>query len=31
MLEGCPDFHRKIDIETGKKYALRQLLHNQIL
>ena len=23
MLEGSPDFHRKIDLETGKKYALR--------
>ena len=28
MLEGCPDFHRKIDIETGKKYALRLCKHS---
>ena len=23
MLEGTPDFHRKIDIEIGKKYAIK--------
>lgn len=28
MLEGCPDFHREIDIETGKKYALRLCKHS---
>ena len=28
MIEGCPDFHRKIDIETGKKYALRLCKHS---
>ena len=28
MLEGSPDFHRKIDLETGKKYALRLCKHS---
>ena len=28
MLEGSPDFHRKIDLETGKKYALRMCKHS---
>tara|TARA_B100001063_G_scaffold3693_1_gene2710 strand:+ start:3582 stop:4463 length:882 start_codon:yes stop_codon:yes gene_type:complete len=28
MLEGTPDFHRKIDIETGKKYAIRMCKHS---
>ena len=23
MLEGCPDFHREIDFETGKKYSFK--------
>ena len=23
MLEGCPDFHRIIDIDTGKKYSFK--------
>ena len=27
MIEGCPDFHRKIDIET-EKYALRLCKHS---
>ena len=28
MLEGCPDFHRKIDIETGKKYSFSRCSHS---
>jgi len=28
MLEGSPDFHRKIDLETGKKYALKMCKHS---
>lgn len=27
MLDGCPDFHRIIDHETGLKYAFRQCKH----
>ena len=27
MLENCPDFHRKIDSETGKKYSFRVCKH----
>jgi hypothetical protein len=27
MLENCPDFHRKIDEETGKKYSFRVCKH----
>ena len=27
MLEGCKDFHRVIDFETGKKYAFRACRH----
>tara|TARA_B110000238_G_scaffold197055_1_gene238942 strand:- start:985 stop:1875 length:891 start_codon:yes stop_codon:yes gene_type:complete len=28
MLEGTPDFHRKIDLETGKKYSFRSCKHS---
>ena len=28
MLEGSPDFHRKIDLETGKKYSFRACKHS---
>ena len=28
MLEGCPDFHRKIDLETGKKYSFSRCSHS---
>ena len=28
MLEGTPDFHRKIDLETGKKYAFKVCKHS---
>ena len=28
MLEGSPNFHRKIDLETGKKYALKMCKHS---
>ena len=28
MLEGSPDFHRKIDLETGKKYSFRSCKHS---
>lgn len=28
MLDGAPDFHRMIDIETGKKYALEGCKHS---
>lgn len=28
MLDGCPDFHRKIDIETGKKYSILACKHS---
>ena len=28
MLEGCPDFHRIIDLETGKKYSFRVCKHS---
>lgn len=28
MLEGSPDFHRKIDLEKGKKYSLRMCKHS---
>ena len=28
MKEGCPDFHRKIDIETGKKYSFSRCSHS---
>lgn len=28
MLDGCPDFHRKIDIETGKKYSIHGCKHS---
>ncbi len=28
MLEGTPDFHRKIDIEIGKKYAIKMCKHS---
>lgn len=27
MLDGCPDFHRTIDDETGRKYSIRQCKH----
>ena len=28
MLEGCPDFHRIIDLETGKKYSFQVCKHS---
>tara|TARA_B100000686_G_C16589547_1_gene862581 strand:- start:3 stop:887 length:885 start_codon:yes stop_codon:yes gene_type:complete len=28
MLEGCPDFHRKIDLETGNKYSFKLCKHS---
>ena len=28
MLEGCPDFHRKIDFEITKKYAVKMCKHS---
>ena len=28
MLEGCPDFHRLIDLETGKKYSFPVCKHS---
>jgi hypothetical protein len=28
MIEGTPDFHRKIDLETGKKYSFRACKHS---
>ena len=28
MLEGTPDFQRKIDIETGKKYSFKRCSHS---
>ena len=28
MLEGCPDFHRKIDLETGNKYSFKMCKHS---
>lgn len=28
MLEGCPDFHRAIDLETGKKYSFPLCKHS---
>ena len=28
MLDGCPDFHRKITPELAKNYALRQIKHS---
>jgi len=28
MLEGSPDFHRKIDLETGKKYSINGCKHS---
>lgn len=28
MVEGCPDFHRIIDAETGKKYSFRMAKHS---
>lgn len=28
MLDGCPDFHRIIDLEAGKKYAFRGCKHS---
>ncbi len=28
MLEGCPDFHREIDFETGKKYSFKVCKHS---
>ena len=28
MLEGSPDFHRKIDLETGKNYSFRSCKHS---
>tara|TARA_B100001123_G_C15254071_1_gene1003938 strand:- start:907 stop:1803 length:897 start_codon:yes stop_codon:yes gene_type:complete len=28
MKEGCPDFHRKIDVETGKKYSFSRCSHS---
>ena len=28
MLEGCPDFHRIINVETGKKYSFRMCKHS---
>src|SRR5690349_200105 len=28
MLDGCPDFHRKIDLETGKKYSILACKHS---
>lgn len=28
MLEGTPDFHRKIDLETGKKYSFENCKHS---
>ena len=28
MLEGCPDFHRIIDLETGKKYSFNVCKHS---
>jgi hypothetical protein len=27
MLDGCPDFHRQIDIETGRKYSILACKH----
>ena len=28
MVEGCPDFHREIDIDTGKKYSFKLCKHS---
>ncbi len=28
MLEGTPDFHRKIDLEIGKKYSIKSCKHS---
>jgi hypothetical protein len=28
MLEGTPDFHRRIDLDTGKKYSFRSCKHS---
>jgi hypothetical protein len=28
MLDGCPDFHREIDLETGKKYSIHACKHS---
>lgn len=28
MLEGCPDFHRLIDVETGNKYSFKVCKHS---
>jgi len=28
MLEGCPDFHRKIDLDTGSKYSFKMCKHS---
>lgn len=28
MIEGCPDFHRVIDLETGRKYAFNVCKHS---
>jgi hypothetical protein len=28
MLDGCPDFHRAIDIETGKNYSIHGCKHS---
>lgn len=28
MIEGCPDFHRIINIETGKKYSFKMCKHS---
>jgi len=28
MLEGCPDFHRKIDLNIGKKYSFKGCKHS---
>lgn len=28
MVEGCPDFHRTIDIDTGKKYSFKVCKHS---
>ena len=28
MLEGCPNFHRIIDMDTGKKYSFKVCKHS---
>ncbi len=28
MIEGCPDFHREIDVNTGKKYSFKLCKHS---